>query len=64
MSLQARAASDRRDDFAHCIDRIAVAALRRTHCDDFKLANGEWVRTANLSETLRAALGGLALSMR
>ena len=28
--------------------------------DDFKLANGEWVRTAKLSETLRAALGGLA----
>ena len=28
--------------------------------DDFKLANGEWVRTGRLSETLRAALGGLA----
>jgi feruloyl-CoA synthase len=28
--------------------------------DDFKLANGEWVRTGRLSETLRAVLGGLA----
>jgi feruloyl-CoA synthase len=28
--------------------------------DDFKLANGEWVRTTKLSETLRAALGRLA----
>jgi feruloyl-CoA synthase len=28
--------------------------------DDFKLANGEWVRTGRLGETLRAALGGLA----
>jgi feruloyl-CoA synthase len=28
--------------------------------DDFKLANGEWVRTGRLSEILQAALGGLA----
>ena len=28
--------------------------------DDFKLANGEWVRTGRLGETLLAALGGLA----
>jgi feruloyl-CoA synthase len=28
--------------------------------DDFKLANGEWVRTGRLSATLRAALGGFA----
>ena len=28
--------------------------------DDFKLANGEWVRTGRLGETLLGALGGLA----
>jgi len=28
--------------------------------DDFKFANGEWVRTVRLSETLLTALGGLA----
>ncbi len=28
--------------------------------DDFKLSNGEWVRTGRLSEMLLAALGGLA----